>query len=164
VDHFADVNGLKYFEKPDSFFHSALVFRRAEKNDHVATFKTDPRWSNINPVRLEINPNRFASFDEMNAVVKGIIKSPLTISRVDLCVDLSMPLRDVHKSLLIPRKRSRKAHITVDFKNMTEVESYYYGKPPETIVTYEWEAGGPTRIEKRMVRDKVPSRCDIFTA
>lgn len=147
-------------EKSTNFHNKLLVLYNGKRKDdcHVISLhlEPNPKYRDIAPLKIEINPSRFESKDKMDALLEKVTDlEELKIVRIDHAVDLSgHSVEDVKKTILLSRKHSREV-----FKKCTELTGFYLGKPPEVLVIYDKKNPYDevqTRVELRHFRYKVP--------
>jgi len=151
------LTGTKYHQ-------TVACFKRGpNKGDTILTLHLGPRFNGISPIKLELNPTRFNSFEDLTGLVSRITDPhQCTVTRIDHTVDLQrVSVQQVHQSLIYSRKKSREV-----YKNGTDLTGFYLGKNPELLAVYDkaGEQGSPgivTRIELRQYLGKVPERAFV---
>jgi hypothetical protein len=146
--------GSKYHQQVCVFKYQDEL--EGKEGGHVLTLHLKPRYPTISPLKIEINPSRFKSFEALNDLL-SLFHDPrhFNVSRVDHTVDLPVSVAEVYCSLLFPRKQIRR-----DFRGNT-LEGFYVGKFPELLCVYDKslqakQKGPLTRVELRQFGKKVP--------
>lgn len=151
---------FSYTSRSASRYHQSVVtFKKGNdlRNDHLLTLHTEPRFYSSYPVKIEINPSRFSSFESLKQII-GLI-APIQdcrITRIDHALDLKhCSVSDVERALIYSRKKSREV-----FRESLKLTGFYLGKPPEQLVVYDRGKklkldSNVTRIELRHYREKI---------
>lgn len=151
--------GLTVTTRQSNSHHEVFIGHRGKVTgeNHVITICTKPKEVKSSATHIQINPSRFASVREVDQLLSTF--SPLELLktiRIDLNADITVPLEDVHGSVIVPRKK-----IYERYGRGHKLTGFYFGKEPEIICAYDRGAiercsEVKTRIEVRLFREKVP--------
>lgn len=138
-------------------YHTEVyAFQRG--SSHLLTLHIKPRHFSITPTKVEMNPSRFESFEELSWVLDRLELKEREISRLDHSVDVKLPVERLHTSLIFSRKKSCRY-----YEEGHTLTGWYQGKYPERLLVYDKarqaKVTGPlTRIELQQHREKLPVR------
>lgn len=151
----------RYITRSNRFYRTIQVgYVGTQKGGaHLISVGLEPSIPTISPLRIEVNPSRFKSYQELLSLVENFDQAEnLKIKRLDHAVDIPVPLEEVHKSILVTRKSSREKYARGD-----ALTGFYIGTKPEVLNIYSLglKLKDPglkdvTRVELRQFEKKVP--------
>lgn len=134
----------------DKYYQTSISFRWQPTSSELTRellVKIRPTFSSRFRTRIELNPSRYRSFDEVCQSISslGIPLEALHVCRIDLCADIEAPLSEVRKGFWAPRKRLESRFYS------QEPTGFYIGKRPDQIAIYirDNTAQELTRVERR---------------
>lgn len=132
------ITGTRYYQEVISFADKS--------NQHLITVGLEPRFPSAYPLKIEVNPSRFASYSDLCELV-GLLTDPTEagIQRIDHFVDIEVSLIQVHESLIFPRKKCREV-----YKDGYTISGFYLGRHPEILGVYD--KGLEMKLDKTLTR------------
>lgn len=130
------------------YYESILVLYEGtgKANQQVITVQTNPTNYTANPIKIELNPNKFGSFKKVLEIV-SIFDDPsnLKITRLDHTVDVPVQIDLLYRSLIYSRKKTREV-----YGDGVKLSGVYIGAYPEKLVIYDkaGEAGLPPPLSR----------------
>ena len=164
IDSFLSENSSYSFYTTDKNYNSCKVFKK--DSNHLATLKYNPKIRSIALTTVETNPNRHDSFELYLDIFQSIIDDTFYISRIDLAVDLNIPIFDVYTSVSIKHKRNKTC-----YREGGRVTGFDVGSNNELFCIYDkayervrackytkknTNTNTLTRFEARLKNQKVP--------
>jgi hypothetical protein len=164
IDSFAKELSTSSFMVNDKNYNTCKVYRK--NNKHLLTLKYNPKLKSIADLTIETNPSNYNGLNDFLDFFKPIIDDTYYISRIDLAVDIPIPIIDIFTSIKVKFKRD--SSVFKEKGNITGIEIgsgnelfCIYDKAYERIRVRKYKkieprAGILTRFEVRLKNQKVP--------
>ena len=117
----------------DKHYNNVQVLKKGE--DRFITIKSKPRnyMSNILP-KIQINPSYFKSHRDVLSIISdlGLYPKDLSLTRIDLNVDLHISLQSFNSCLRVKNKQIR-----ADYYKGFLLRGVYFGQGNDIVVVYD---------------------------
>ena len=155
---------------PDTNYRKVKFLSRNKKI--ILRISTSAIRKSMDMSSISINPKHYSGHQEVVDIVCRLLKSQITIRRIDLCSDLPISINDLEPMLRVKYKQKY-----TEFERAgVELTGFYYGKNTEVIAVYDKsrelqkfqkfqlskiknkELKNTTRIEVRLTKNKIPEK------